>query len=186
MLTAKQRALAFVAVSVLVMGAFAWGIADKEEIKATGQTVLMELAPADPRSLMQGDYMTLDYKSARDIPVPQGTNLIRAGGFGGDINASHRGYAVFAPDAKGVAQFVRVDDETTPLKDGEFKLRFHTRYSRARLVPDSFMFQEGLRSTYQPARYGIFKFDKQGRVLLTGLADENRKELKAETHLRTE
>ncbi|XOT97907.1 GDYXXLXY domain-containing protein, partial [Alcaligenes pakistanensis] len=26
-----------------------------------GQTVLLELAPVDPRSLMQGDYMSLNF-----------------------------------------------------------------------------------------------------------------------------
>jgi uncharacterized membrane-anchored protein len=97
-----------------------------------------------------------------------------------------RGYAVFAPDASQVGRFLRIHDENVPLKHGEFIMRYHTQWDRARLVPDSFMFQEGLANTYQPARYGIFKVDDKGRILLVGLADENRKELVAETTLRTE
>ncbi|MEZ0261625.1 MAG: GDYXXLXY domain-containing protein [Alphaproteobacteria bacterium] len=188
MLTLKQRTIAFAACALLTLCAFGYGIAEKEMIKANSQTVLMELAPVDPRSLMQGDYMVLRYKAAENIPVPAGMNLIRAGGlpFHGDYNTPHRGYAVFAPDASGIARYIRIDDEKTPLQQGQFKMRFHAQYGRARIVPDSFMFQEGLRATYQPARFGIFKVDDRGRVLLTGLADADHKEITPETHFKTE
>src|SRR6185436_18060197 len=41
---------------VLVLGAVNWSIWGKERIKASGAVVYLDLAPLDPRSIMQGDY----------------------------------------------------------------------------------------------------------------------------------
>jgi len=38
-----------------------------EHAMGSGEVVLLELAPVDPRSLMQGDYMRLDYALARQL-----------------------------------------------------------------------------------------------------------------------
>ena len=38
------------------------GIWQKEQLIAHGQPVFVELAPVDPRSLMQGDYMRLEFR----------------------------------------------------------------------------------------------------------------------------
>ena len=53
--------------AVLVFGGVNWQIANKERLRANGQTVYLELAPIDPRSLMQGDYMALNFAVARAI-----------------------------------------------------------------------------------------------------------------------
>ena len=52
---------------ILLMVYFIHSIVKKEELLKDGQLVLFELAPVDPRSLMQGDYMTLRYKISEDI-----------------------------------------------------------------------------------------------------------------------
>ena len=41
-----------------------------EHAISSGETVLLELAPVDPRSLMQGDYMRLSYALARQLGSP--------------------------------------------------------------------------------------------------------------------
>ena len=43
-------------------------IASKEILLRTGQTVKLELAPLDSRSLLQGDYVRLDYKISQLPP----------------------------------------------------------------------------------------------------------------------
>ena len=58
-------------------------------------------------------------------------------------------------------------------------MRFHVRpdgveQRSLRLVPDSFLFQEGHAGYYQNARYGVFKFADAHDYLLTGLAAANR------------
>ena len=41
-------------------------IYQKDQLTTNGQVVFLELSPRDPRSLMQGDYMWLDYAIARN------------------------------------------------------------------------------------------------------------------------
>ncbi|WP_438405603.1 GDYXXLXY domain-containing protein, partial [Aeromonas hydrophila] len=38
-----------------------------EHAMSSGEVVLLRLAPVDPRSLMQGDYMRLNYEIAREL-----------------------------------------------------------------------------------------------------------------------
>ena len=52
-----------------VLGATAWVVWSNERILSGGQTVLLELAPVDPRSLMQGDYMALNYALTHQSPI---------------------------------------------------------------------------------------------------------------------
>ena len=40
-------------------------VVQKERLLASGTPMLLELAPVDPRSLIQGDYMRLDYAVVR-------------------------------------------------------------------------------------------------------------------------
>ena len=158
--------------SALVLAVLNYGIYAKEQIKARGETLLLELTPVDPRSLMQGDYMRLDYKIARDAPVER----LAAG--------QKRGYLVLRADQHKVARFVRFHGGEA-LRPGEKLLRFHvlSPYSlekrSLRIVPDSFLFQEGHASYYENARYGVFKFAGADEYLLTGLAAEDRRSITA-------
>ena len=45
---------------LLILLAVNWSIYKQEQVLAQGKTVLLKLAPVDPRSLMQGDY-TVSY-----------------------------------------------------------------------------------------------------------------------------
>ncbi len=61
--------LVLIAVILAVMNTAIW---QKEQILAEGETVYLKLAPVDPRSLMQGDYMRLRY--AIDNQLPRDSN----------------------------------------------------------------------------------------------------------------
>ena len=50
-----------------VLGYLNLGILSKESLKANGETILLELAPRDPRSLLQGDYMALNYRLHNEL-----------------------------------------------------------------------------------------------------------------------
>ncbi|MCL1483253.1 MAG: GDYXXLXY domain-containing protein [Marinobacter sp.] len=57
----------------------------KEQQLAHGKVVYLDLAPVDPRSLMQGDYMTLSFAIGQEIRRAFGTQC--AGIFNGeDVN----------------------------------------------------------------------------------------------------
>ena len=149
------------ALLVVVLAALNYGVYDREWIKEHGETLLLELVPADPRSLMQGDYMRLRYALGQDA-IKRSLSIV-----------DQRGYMVIRPDANGVAQFVRFH-KGRELKEGEKLLRFHKRGKSITIVPDSFFFQEGHARFYQDAEYGVFKFGGADEQLLIGLADENK------------
>ena len=39
----------------------------REQLLGSGRVVILELAPVDPRSLMQGDYMALTFAAGREV-----------------------------------------------------------------------------------------------------------------------
>lgn len=135
-------------------------ILQKERVLATGQTVLLELAPRDPRSLMQGDYMVLDYAISQQQR--------------GAAEHQRDGHLVLRLDEQGVGQFVRFHSPDVPLRPGELKLRYRYRQSRLRLGAESFFFQEGHASRYEQARYGELRVAGSGSSVLVGLRDEQR------------
>lgn len=138
-------------------------IMQKELILRSGRVVLMPLAPRDPRSLMQGDYMALRYAQPAGLPDP--------------ASIPWWGTAVFTLDADGVASFVRLLGPQDILGAGEFRLRFRKDGRSMQFAADSFFFQEGQAAVFQPARYGELRVAPSGDCLLTGLRDAERRPL---------
>jgi uncharacterized membrane-anchored protein len=147
----KRTAVIFLGLAV-VLGAMAWNVARKERVLAEGRLVLLELAPRDPRSLMQGDYMQLNYAMDR---------LPREGW-------PRDGHLVLTQDAQGVASFVR-RHAGEPLQPGEFLLRYRLRDRQLRLGAETFFFQEGQAQRYARARYGELRVAPGGDSVLVGL-----------------
>jgi uncharacterized membrane-anchored protein len=132
----------------------------KEQILAEGRTVLLELAPVDPRSLIQGDYMALRYAPKVLPAAPSASELPAAGA------------AVLGIDGSGIAVYRRLD-RGDPLGADEVRLRYRSLlpYGDVRYGAESYFFEEGLAEAYQVARYGVLKVDAAGRSVLVGLAD---------------
>lgn len=149
---------------VLVLALVTALVIDKERVLANGTPVLLELAPVDPRSLIQGDYMRLDYAITRQIADSQ-------------RHWPRTGEIVVALDEHGVARFVRRRDGRTPLRAGEHLLRYRRRRGRIDVGTDAFHFQEGHARQYQGARYGELRVARSGTSVLVGLRDSTRKPL---------
>ncbi|WP_282609097.1 GDYXXLXY domain-containing protein [Pelagibius sp. Alg239-R121] len=161
-----MRSRIMIALALAIFAVLNFGIYEKQKIIESGEIVLLELAPVDPRSLMQGDYMSLRYAIERSDAVTEQREAQRK-----------RGYMVIKPDEKNVAQFVRFH-AGEDLKAGERLLRFHKThetFGSVYIVPDSFLFQEGHAKHYEAAKYGVFKFDGDDNRLLVGLATEDGK-----------
>jgi uncharacterized membrane-anchored protein len=150
---------------LLVLGVANAAILQKQRIADSARLILLELRPIDPRSLMQGDYMSLAFADTVALP-PQGADL------------PEDGIAIVALDGNGVASFVRLDDGA-PLAANEARLRFTGRTPDGRLDygTDAFFFQEGAAPLYAEARYGMFRVDDTGHSVLVGLADETGEEI---------
>ena len=144
----------------LAILAFAnFGIHQRELLITEGRIVLLELGPVDPRSLMQGDYMRLNFAVA-DQAFP--------GRIRDDLADGH---IVVALDARGVGSFRRFAD-SRPLAPGEIALRYRIRGGRPNFATNAYFFEEGQGRTYANARYGEFRVGADGDMILTGLRGE--------------
>lgn len=157
-------------VSLIVsLAAVNWSIRHKELHLSTGTTVYLQLAPVDPRSLMQGDYMALRFALANDI---QRNLLTTSSPVASPLPIkTSDGYVVVTLDTRGVASYGRLD-RYDALADNEIKMHYRVRGGRIKFATNAFFFQEGTARAYQNARYGQFKVDSDGELLLTGLYDK--------------
>jgi uncharacterized membrane-anchored protein len=142
-------------VALVIFGVVDNQVYRKEMTLASGQIMLLELAPLDPRSLMQGDYMALRYVASRTVE--------QEGGGGRD------GHLVMSVDENNVATLRRVHEPGQPLGAGEHLLRFRKRGKGIRLGAESFFFQEGAGAQYEKAKYGELRVDDAGNSVLVGL-----------------
>lgn len=147
---------------VLLLAYFNYAIFSKESILKDGRLILLELAPVDPRSLMQGDYMDLRYAIANsdvreDVPK--------------------RGYCVVTLDTAGVATKQRLQEGKTPLGAGEYLIEYTSGNWSIHIGAESYFFQEGHAERYDKAKYGGLKVDKNGNTVLIGLYDEQLKKI---------
>jgi uncharacterized membrane-anchored protein len=159
-----MKRIVLIVLSLCIFAVLNYAIYEKEQLKAQGETVYLALAPVDPRSLMQGDYMALRYAIEGSIDRELAARQKK------------RGYMVIALDENRVAKFVRFH-EGEALQPGEKLLRYHNSFGTVSIVPDSFLFQEGHAKSYEAAKYGEFKFDDAGKHMLIGLASENRERI---------
>jgi uncharacterized membrane-anchored protein len=148
---------------VVVLGLVNLQIVQKERLLESGASMLLELAPVDPRSLIQGDYMQLDYAIARDLR--------------GRADWPRDGALVVTLDGDGVARLVRRHESGVALGPGEHLLQYRVRNGRVRIATDAFFFQEGHAGRYTSARYGDLKVDASGTAILVALRDAARRPL---------
>lgn len=140
-------ALALIAVNLSIVA--------KESIKTQGERIFLALAPVDPRSLMQGDYMALRFELAALIPVEESGSA--------PLELDERGVATLNPD---------------PRASGGLSIRYRIRNRQVWLGTNAYFFEEGSAARYERARFGIFRVDrKSGEAVLVGLADQDLKTL---------
>ena len=135
-------------------------IFSKEYVLANGKVMLLELAPRDPRSILQGDYMVLRYRMARDIV--QNTKSL-----------TDEGWVVVKLDDKNVAHFQRIHNGNAILGDNEYLLFYRKRNGVVKIATDAFFFQERQGKHYSAARYGEVRVSDNGTAVLIGLRDKD-------------
>lgn len=138
----------------------------KQQVLRDGERVFLQLAPVDPRSLMQGDYMALRY----DLQ--------------GQLGAASQawpleGQVVVRLDERGVAEFERLHQgaELTVQerlldyrKRGE---RVGARWPTFGFGSSTFLFEEGQAQRFEQAEYGELRVLPDGRAVLVGLVGED-------------
>ncbi|WP_139460814.1 GDYXXLXY domain-containing protein [Aeromonas veronii] len=132
-----------------------------EHAMSSGEVVLLRLAPVDPRSLMQGDYMRLNYEIARELTSRDAQTTQNKG----------NNTLVIRLDAHQVATLV-ADGKPDRLASDERLLQVHQSERQWQIGPDAYFFEEGTGEQYEAARYGEFRLQADGKTLLVGLRDE--------------
>jgi uncharacterized membrane-anchored protein len=158
--TERRGAAALVAstmVGTLAVANFA--IWQKEELIANGRKVFVQLAPVDPRSLMQGDFMRLNWSLPGSPREREPLVTLR------------RPQVIAKLDPRGVAQLVRVVTDASPLAADEIRIELTPKGGRWMIVTDAWFFREGDGPRWERARFGEFRVLPDGRALLVGLAD---------------
>jgi len=159
---------------VVILVGVNWSIAGKETHLKEGKIVYLKLAPVDPRSLIQGDYMALRFEVADEIyktlPKAEESELWRNNVEAGD------GYAVIQLDGKRIGAFKRVHTDETLSKD-EILMRYRVRGGRIKFATNAFFFQEGTAKDYEAAQYGQFRVDDSGELLLAAMHDKDLKKM---------
>lgn len=159
---------------VIVLGVLNWSIFEKEKHLADGQIVYLDLAPVDPRSLMQGDYMALRFKMANEIyrVLPKAEKHRR---WRHDVNATD-GYTVVSLDERNIGSFKYLYNDQT-LTESEILMRYRVRNGAVQFATNGFFFQEGHGKYFESARYGQFRVDDKGELLLVAMYDEDLRKL---------
>ncbi len=142
--------IALVAAIALVLIAVNLSIVAKERIKTGGELVYLELAPVDPRSLMQGDYMALRFAIAQEISTEES------------------GSAALLIDERRIARLN--PDKNAP----GLRIRYRIRNGQVWLGTNAYFFEVGTAGHFEAARYGAFHVDRDsGEAVLVGLADKD-------------
>ncbi len=158
-LSPKRWRLAVIGAMTVVILAFVnIEIAGKERIVRDGTPVLLELAPVDPRSLLQGDYMALRYAMSREVAQAAAENGVEDG------------RVVIELDEAGVARFIRIY-QGGKLGHGQHLLQFRKRGESVRLASDAWFFEEGTAVDYRDARFGELRVAEDGAAVLVGVRE---------------
>ncbi|MBR9855035.1 MAG: GDYXXLXY domain-containing protein [Algicola sp.] len=160
----KKYSSAIIVLNLIVfLGLFNYSIVEKENVLANGDLVLFELAPVDPRSLMQGDYMSLRYALTSDI---------------NNDSIPNKGLCVVEVGSDGIAKKLRIKENNYSLKENEYLITYRrTDFWNISLGVESYFFQEGTAEKYENAKYGGFVLDKKGNSILIGLYNETLKKI---------
>lgn len=185
-----MRKIYILIVIILLVVGFNWLVIQNEHLLANGKKVLLSLAPVDPRALLLGDYMALDFAINREVTLALRKKYIDDCDPPSFVWRNRRAYDLLYycwPDSglaviriskevskagipANTATFVGLD-EGKPLQEGEGYIFYRVREGRAFVAAKAFYFQEGHAKAYEQARYGLLRLDENGKNLLVNLCD---------------
>jgi uncharacterized membrane protein/uncharacterized membrane-anchored protein len=169
------RRILIVLTGILVLGVANIGIYQRETLLADGSAVALVLAPVDPRSIMQGDYMALRFAVADETAalLASDTDPVAIA-----INEQGEGYMrLVERDGYHHLDGLSVDSGHASNPSPRILLRFRLRNGQVRMPTDAWFFAEGRAGYYEQARFGEFKVDGKGRGLLKRLLNGERQPL---------
>ena len=162
--------------AVLSLAAINYDVAQKERVISDGQKIYIRIVPRDPRSLMQGDYMALNF----DLPPAIRAALDDPDRPPGPMQNPSHALVVAKLDERGIASILRLAASQETLASGELLLPLKNMEGDWVVVTNAFFFAEGKGGALRAARFGEFRVLPGGKALLVGLVDDNLQPMKPE------
>ena len=110
---------------LLLMIVFGYSVI-KEEKNLKKATFYIKTVPVDPRSLIQGDYMVLNYDIAESARM--------------EIGNIRKGYIRIKINDLKIAEFIRIDEEYLPPSNNEISIQFQKNGSNIDIGVNSYLF----------------------------------------------
>ena len=183
---------------IALLGAVNYKVQQFEDVLATGKPVVLKIAPVDPRSLMQGDYMVLNYailsefqqsqvlletneslESSEPIDAVESNEATETTGIDESSPSGKKAYILVHLDKNHVATFCEAQSEIpTDFKHCTPNVYLPIRYKGwiPELPSQDYFFAEGKGEYYAQAEYAEYRF-KDGILLLARLLDKDLKGL---------
>ncbi len=137
---------------------FGYSMYKKESIITDGKLILIPLAPRDPRSLLQGDYMSLSYNwemlSDQNVGFKRGCIVFKYSD------------ETFTP--------LRLERSLDTLQSDEKCIKYFGSFPNLKIGAESYFFQEGKAKDFESARFVGLKLATNGDKVIIGLFDEKR------------
>ena len=181
---------------IALLGAVNYKVQQFEDVLATGKPVVLKIAPVDPRSLMQGDYMVLNYailsefqqsqvlsESNESLDSNEPIDTVESNETTGIDESSRpsgkKAYILVHLDKNHVATLCEAQSEIpTDFKHCTPNVYLPIRYKGwfPELPSQDYFFAEGKGEYYAQAEYAEYRF-KDGILLLARLLDKDLKGL---------
>lgn len=165
---------------IALLGAVNYKVQQFEDVLATGKPVVLKIAPADPRSLMQGDYMVLNYAILSDLQQSQfSSESNETTGIDELSPSGKKAYILVHLDKNHVATLCEAQSEIpTDFKHCTPNVYLPIRYKGwlPELPSQDYFFAEGKGEYYAQSEYAEYRF-KDGILLLARLLDKDFKGL---------
>ncbi len=162
-LSPRRMALAIAMGGAIALSVIELDVQGKEQVIAQGRKIYIPLAPRDPRSMMQGDYMALNFGPRFLLENRTNTNT--------NTQGTHSVWARL--DDRGVATLLEGDPSPDQaMSNNHIQLPMVYKNGGWVIVTDAYYFPEGQGEPFAKTRFGEFRSLPDGRALLVGLADE--------------
>ena len=181
---------------IALLGAVNYKVQQFEDVLATGKPVVLKIAPVDPRLLMQGDYMVLNYailsefqqsqvlsESNESLDSNEPIDTVESNettGIDESSPSEKKAYILVHLDQNHVATFCEEQSEIpTDFKHCTPNVYLPIRYKGGwlpKLPSQDYFFAEGKGEYYAQAEYAEYRF-KDGILLLARLLDKDLKGL---------
>lgn len=168
---------------IALLGAVNYKVQQFEDVLATGKPVVLKIAPADPRSLMQGDYMVLNYAILSELQQSQFSSESNESNETTGIDelspSGKKAYILVHLDKNHVATLCEAQSEIpTDFKHCTPNVYLPIRYKgwSPELPSQDYFFAEGKGEYYAQSEYAEYRF-KDGILLLARLLDKDFKGL---------